>query len=237
MEQRLFFTLLVSLFANVISLQAQEVRAGSLRIEYDSKTPVQVEIKGPMYFRESINNSIIFSGLIPGEYTLKVFSYSRNERNNLLTNERVVISPQQRTLVYIEKNGRVSVRSVADNNDVFLSSRHYGRGSYPDRRYDIDTQGPLNEREFDQLIATLKKAPFDKDKLEILSVSAGYSTFYTEQIRVIMKQFAFDDGKFACAKMLVPRSLDSQNLYVLANDFSFTSTRNKFYEYLKSRSF
>ncbi len=234
MIQRMISILLLSLFVGTISLSAQEISAGSLRIGYYGSAPVQVEIGGPMYFSESINNSIIFSGLLPGEYTLKVFLPSRHGRSNLLTSERISVFSQQRTIVNIEKNGRISVQFVVDNNEVFLSSGYYGKNPYfPGRDTFVKPPRPINDKEFDQLVISLKKASFDKDKLEILSVSTGYNSFSTGQIRKIMGLFSFDEGKLNCVKVLAPKTFDPQNLYVLADDFSFISTKDKFYEYLR----
>ncbi len=227
----------LSLFISVVSLQAQEIRAGSLKIEYNGDNTVQVEIKGPMYFNESVNNSILFSGLLPGEYTIKVFSPLANKKGNVLVNKRISIVSEQRKIVEIERNGRISIQSFPDDNTVFLSFRHYAEDSRsPHRPPAIRIPEPLNEKEFGQLIETLKRSPFDKDKLEVLAVSTGYNSLYTDQIRIIMKLFSFDDGKLDAVKILAPRAFDPQSLYTLGNDFSFPGTKDKYFQFLKANS-
>jgi hypothetical protein len=227
MKKYLVLTLFSFLLFHV-TLSAQSVYSGSLQVIYSGNENVRMELNGPFFFNEPFINNIILSGLLPGNYTLKIYLDSR--RGQTILNERIRITSQRRSIINIQRNGQFSMRTGADQNSIVLNTDYNNR--YPQNGPIIYNQQPLSNYEFAELSAALKKAPFDKDKLNILSVSSAHSFFYTDQIREIMKIFSFDDGRLDCAKILSSRTIDPQNLYSLADAFSFISTRDKFYEYL-----
>jgi hypothetical protein len=98
----------------------------------------------------------------------------------------------------------------------------------------IQLPEPLDRRDFEAFMKELKRVSFDNDKILFLTASAGYNSFYTEQVKEIMRTFSFDENKLACVQMLVPCIVDPQNIYSLSSEFSFKSTSDKFFQFLSN---
>ncbi len=232
MRKTSFLATLLFLFLCTALSMAQSVRSGSLQVSCGEKEMIQVEVDGPMYFRESVSGDIIFSGLLPGNYRLKISLNSGRGRVNVLVDEKIRITSGERLSFYRQRNGRFSVRNEIDRNSILLCPEYNpGPGRTP-----VPRRGPelINDRDFNNLILGMKKASFDDNKLDLLKASLGYNLFHTGQMMQIMKLFSFDDNRLECARLLVPWAYDPVNLYQLGDAFSFISTKDKYYQFLKT---
>ena len=228
MNKNVFFTALLSCMF-VLGLNAQQhpnlnvqqhLRSGSLQVILSGGESVRLEIIGPMHFRETISENIILSNLVPGEYAVKVSPTKRGGRNEVIINQIVRVNPGQRTVARISKN-RVSTQSVIDENSQPVFSNNH-----PNFKI-------MDDREFNQLCASIKNEKFDKDRLRVISVVVKHTMFSTDQIKRMMGFFSFDNGKYDCVKTVIDKTYDRQNLYKLGEEFSFSSTKNKFFDLIK----
>ena len=211
----------------------QSVKSGSLQIINPVNETVQVEITGPQFFNETFAGNIILSNLMPGEYTVKVYSSQVRGRQNSIVNQAIFINQGQRTIITVSRN-RVSVQTVYDENSQYICMNiHPNVIAVPQNSPHFSDVQRMNEREFNQLYNSVEKAISDNNKFKIVSAATDHSMFSTSQIRQIMKLFTFEDGKLDCAKIMSKNATDRQNLYSLADEFTFSATKDKYLDYLK----
>ena len=237
MNRKLFFAILLScifIFSTHSNAQ-QGFTSGSMQIIISGNTPVLSEITGPMSFKETISQNIILSNLTPGEYFVKVHP-PRIDGVHFIINQRITVRPAQRTIVNAINN-RASVKYVFDENshEIYTNVPRPGieQGNPPRRPNDFPQ---MNENEFIRFHNAVKQAPFDKDKLKIVSAAGDYAIFNTEQARQTIKLFAFDNGKLDCIKIMADKVYDKQNLYLLTEEFSFSGTKNQYLDFLKAQT-
>ena len=243
MKKNIFFSLLIGcilLFPQHTFAQSG-LKSGSLQIVISNTIPSLTEITGPMSFREAISETLILSNLIPGEYMVKIYSspYGNIDRRGgyntnptTFVNQIFRVSPERRTVISVSRNG-FSTTSVYDENsyNIIANINPDVRPDYPVHLY---RGQPMNDREFGQFYEAVKNASFDIDKMKLISAVAPGAIFTTEQIRLTMNIFSFDDRKFECAKIMGEKVYDGQNLYLLVDEFSFSTTKDKFYDFIRS---
>ena len=210
----------------------QYLRSGSLQIILSGSESVLLEITGPMHFKETVSENIILSILTPGEYTVKISPLQRGGRNEVTINQRIKINPGQRTIARVSRN-RVSTQFVIDENSqpAFSNNRP---NLAPDNMHRLDLK-IMDDQEFKQLCTYINNTNFDNDRLKVISAVVEYVMFSTDQVRKMMSYFSFDDGKYNCVKTVIDKTYDKQNLYKLADGFSYSSTKNKFFDLIKAK--
>jgi hypothetical protein len=83
----------------------------------------------------------------------------------------------------------------------------------------------LPEAEFARILSGLKGQSFDKDKVLFIE-NLGASRYYTSaQVRALLKEFAFDEGRVKAAVALHPQVLDPENFATVLEVFTFDSGR------------
>ena len=80
---------------------------------------------------------------------------------------------------------------------------------------------------FDQLVATIRKASFDDDKVAVVRHAAQSNWFTAAQVASVMGLLAFDDGKIDAAVAMWPRLTDPENSFVIFNKLAFESSKEK----------
>ena len=206
----------------------QSVKSGSLQIINSGNEAVRAEIAGPQFFNETFAGNIILSNLMPGEYSVKVYSLQARGKQSSIVNQTILVRQGQRAIITVSRN-RVSTQTVHDENSQYICVNI----SVPQNPPHSPNAQRMNDREFNQLYNSVEKATFDDNKLKIVSAAADHSMFSTSQIRQIMKLFTFDDGKLDCAKIMSKNAADRQNLYSLADEFTFSASKEKYLDYLK----
>jgi len=240
MNRKIFFTTLLSCIF-ILGLNAQQhpnlntqqyLRSGSLQIILSGSESVRLEIAGPMHFKETVSENIILSILMPGEYTVRISSLQRGGRNEVTINQIIRINSGQRTIARVSRN-RLSTQSVIDENSqpVFSNNRP---NSVPNNMHRLDFK-IMDDLEFKQLCTSINSAKFDNDRLRLVSAVVEYVMFNTDQVKKMMSYFSFDDGKYNCVKTVIDKIYDRQNLYKLAEGFTYSSTKNKFFDLIKTK--
>jgi len=109
-------------------------------------------------------------------------------------------------------------------------AQDFSRGNpYQDRPR---IQHLLNKAEFERLQETVKKTPFADDKKTAFRAVMRGSYLTVDQLRLLLKQFVFNDDKLDWAMMAYPYTADQKEYYRLREDFTFITTQNKFDEFV-----
>jgi len=241
MNNKIFYTLLTScmlLFSPYIYAQPN-LKSGSLQVIISNNGTVRTEIIGPLSFNETISGNLILSNLIPGEYLVKILP-PQGSRRSFATGQfssiskPIIVNPEQRTIVTILRDQQISIRSIFDENSQYIhaSINPNARPAPGGQSYHPGVQ-PMNENEFNQLYSAVKRENFDKDRLRIISAASDYALYSTKQIGQIMDIFSLDEGKLDCAKIMITKAYDEQNLYLLTDQFSFSSAKDKYLDLIK----
>ena len=247
-----FATLLICVMIPFSSFAQQSVKSGSIQITIFGNEQIKTEITGPYSFQEVAIGNIILSNLLPGEYFVRSYSIGRHDRNPEYINQTVVVNEGYRAIVDVSK-GRIATKTMRDENSRFIClNAHptydpHGHANYPPTTIYPPTNHPttnyptnypttpqMSEREFNKFYSTVKQASTDKNKLGLITVAIEYSSFNIGQIKQLMELFSFEEGKLDCAKIMVANATDMQNVYSLADVFSFSATKDKFFDFLKN---
>ena len=240
MNKKIYLAALVScIFIFALPANAQQRQSGSLQIINSNNESVQAEISGPQSFNETFSGNIILSNLMPGEYLVTVYSM-QGRRQNTIVNQVMQVIQGQRTIATITIN-LVSTQFVHDQNSQLIYTNMHTNvppnvvvvpQTPPHSSHSSNTQ-QMNQRDFNQFYNSVEKAAFDSNKLKIVSAATDYSMFSISQIRQIVKLFTFEDGKLDCAKKMSANATDRQHLHLVADEFTFSVTKDKYLDYLK----
>ena len=114
------------------------------------------------------------------------------------------------------------------------------RDQYDDRDRDQNRNTPrilpMSLTEFDQLITSLEKTPFDKDKKVIVRTSANNNYFMVDQVIKIASKFSFDNDKLDVIQTLYPKIIDLDKNYLLYNCFTFSDSKTKLEKFINANT-
>ena len=85
----------------------------------------------------------------------------------------------------------------------------------------------LSENEFTILYDRMNKANFDDNRMALLEVACLRSLFTCRQSAQLLKLFTFSDNKLKALSFMARQIVDPQNAYVIYQDFTFDSDKDK----------
>jgi hypothetical protein len=85
----------------------------------------------------------------------------------------------------------------------------------------------MADANFQKLLKALKAESFDKDKVSLISALKGVR-LTCEQLKAILKTFAFDDGRITTGVHLYPMLTDPENIFTVYEVFTFDPKKNAF---------
>jgi hypothetical protein len=91
----------------------------------------------------------------------------------------------------------------------------------------------LSADEFAKFLKGVHANAFDTGKLPFVEDYAKTRWFSSAQVRDVLKDFAFDDGRVKAAVVLHPRLTDPENFFTVLDVFAFDSSRKALREKLK----
>ena len=94
---------------------------------------------------------------------------------------------------------------------------------------------PMDAADFNDRLNSVKKESFDREKLAKAKQVFDEENFSTTQVRTVMKEFNFDDGKLDFAKFAYSRTLDKKNYYKVQDELGFSSYKTKLADYVKQQ--
>lgn len=96
-------------------------------------------------------------------------------------------------------------------------------------------QCQVSDIQLREMIQLIKKQNMDNAKLsQAKTIMQSNPCFLTGQVREIMRAFNFDNGKLDLAKFALEFTLDRENYYKLVDEFTFSTTKEDFNNFLKS---
>ncbi len=234
----LAFIFAIILFLHISSAFAQRggVGSGSIKIQAMSANsrPLIIEISGTMFLSENLMGDLLLANLLPGDYFIKVTPYHRGkDRIMPIFNQNIRVASGMRTNISIGMNNTFNINLATDPNSVLLYPDNRDRRDIPDGK-DRGIR-PIGDKEFNQLLAELKKCSFDSDRMKLVELSAAYELYVSDQLGEVLKTFSFDDGRLQSSKVLIPKVIDPENLYLQAKLFTFNSNKDAFLELIRTR--
>lgn len=105
------------------------------------------------------------------------------------------------------------------------------RGRVSEVRVGLDAVAPpvrpMAERDFNDLMGTLSRAPFAKDKLQILGAAVSRAWVSTDQAARVLGLLPFDAERLDAARLLVPRLTDPERGFRLADSMTFAKSKEE----------
>lgn len=90
----------------------------------------------------------------------------------------------------------------------------------------------MSAKEFRQAMKVVGDAGFDQDKMKAARFIASHNYMTASQIGTMASLFSFDDAKLAFSKYAYARCVDPQNYHLVTRVFSFSSTKERLFDYL-----
>ncbi|MDR0332898.1 MAG: DUF4476 domain-containing protein [Dysgonamonadaceae bacterium] len=230
MKTKILLLFIVSLLATSGIHAQRAVSSGSIQIASERPEALQIEVNGLFSFRENISGSVLLSNLMPGEYRIRISGARGGRHGANIFEQSIWIQSGQRTVISISANNRTSVTFSPDPNSTMLCIAEQGSGSH---RPPPTTVRPISDDDLNRMLSELRRHPFDRDKLNVIDVSAVFHFYTANQLRQILALFTSDDNRLQCARLLIPQVLDPENLYLQANVFTFNSGRNSFLDLIR----
>lgn len=85
----------------------------------------------------------------------------------------------------------------------------------------------MSDTEFQALLKGLQAETFDKDKVRLTS-SLKAVRLTCQQLKTLLKAFAFDDGRITAGLHLYPMLTDPENVFTVYEVFTFGSKKDEF---------
>jgi len=94
----------------------------------------------------------------------------------------------------------------------------------------------MHPQNFRQLKQAVRNESFDKNKLQLLRVTAQQNNFTARQVAEIMNLFSFDSYKLTFAKRAYRNTVDPQNYFVVRNGLTFNSYKRQLDEFILTQN-
>lgn len=96
-------------------------------------------------------------------------------------------------------------------------------------------QKPISEADFNNIVSSIKKEPFDEDKVSALKTIANFHDLFTsEQVRKLASLFSYENDKLEIVQYLSPKVSDTTNLPMLKDCFTYSSTKEEYLEFIRT---
>lgn len=93
-----------------------------------------------------------------------------------------------------------------------------------------DLPAPMPPDRFEALVKALAAEAFSKGKLRVVRQAAAHNHFSVAQVKRVMRQFSFADGKVQAAAAMHPRLVDPENFFEAYKELSFEADKKKLRE-------
>lgn len=155
--------------------------------------------------------------------------------NKRIYSNKINVRPAQRlVLAFSVRNGLKIVKelNLYRNGQYALNDFDDYTSSYPTGIFPPNIPNDNTPNLFDNLLAMVKKEPFDDNKIKVIQAYTVNSYLSTAQTASLLKTFSADDKKLMLAKSLVPVISDVQQYYTLKDAFTFINSKDEFLNFL-----
>ncbi len=241
---------LVFILAVVPTLFAQDGRS-IVRVRLSDNKPLMIAIDNKTY--NDVSKVITVDNITAGRHKLKVFvpGASGRGRKTLVYQGEFNVDVGTYSYIIVDRyKGKVRITSGYRGNldkEVNNSGRRNEydedrEDGYHDRdRYDRDNDRYDNDRSMfsSRDMQTLEDRVQDRmhntDKVKLMKSVLNDRTYTTEQVRTMLEWLSFDDSKLDFATWAYNNVVDKKNYWKLEDTFSFSSTKDKFSDYITAR--
>lgn len=230
------FTLLLLITASTSSMAYNNRLSIS---STDNNAALQVYVDGRLQnSNQRYNRSIEINDLRSGYHAIKIYKqyYTGNGRGNgrhnrnvkLLYSGSVYIRNGYHTDMVINRFGRVFtdenvLQNRNDNDDDYYND---------DDAYDWNRNTFSNEK-MARLRQTISQESFDDNRLAILKSAVRDQNISTAQVTELVSLFSFEKSKLDAAKYCYTYCSDAENYYLVANSFSYSSSKTELLQYIE----
>jgi len=220
------------------------VMTGSFQFTSDSRRMGTIVLQSSVQrFEFPISDNVLIANLLPGRYTLdiEIRGASKGRRTTKLS-QNIDIESERRTICRLNASGFLSFNKDFDRNSmpIFVNNFRDDRRDFDNRRDDPKVvvvqppvPQPISEFDFNKLYNAVRIENFSDTKMRTLKTSSNfYQYFLSDQVKMLASLFTTDDDKLECAKYLVPKVLDVQNLPYIQEIFTFKSTKDEYLRFL-----
>jgi hypothetical protein len=186
------------------------------------------------------------SDLSAGYYNMEVYRkpnslYGQSGISNAQLFYRGNIHLPEGYLTYAEvtPSGRLEIvkRVSLHQTPHYGGSHHHNSGSYghPGGYYGHGHSygyAGMEPRAFDELKYTIRNTSFDRNKLDIAKFAASRNRLTSFQVTEIIHLFSFESNKLDFAKYAYGFVADPGSYFMVANAFTFSSSKRELYRYI-----
>lgn len=231
------FTLLLLVTASISSMAYNNRLSIS---STDNNAGLQVYVDGRLQnSNQRYSRSIEINDLRSGYHSIKIYKQhyrgngwgnGRHNRNlKLLYSGNVYIRNGYHTDMVINRFGRV----FTDENAL-----HNRNGNDDDDYNDDDDAYNWNRNTFSnekmvRLKQTMSQESFDDNRLAILKSAVRDQYISTAQVTELVSLFSFEKSKLDAAKYCYTYCSDAENYYLVANSFSYSSSKTELLQYIE----
>lgn len=203
------------LFLLMLAIQFGVFASASLKITFSGTNAYVVNIGGSKHFVD--NQYLQLDYLTEGLYSVK-FSV-RQGMSTFLVHQTDIYLPDHTETIGIFENNVLKIKSVNQSGNV-------GAGN------SWNTHNHLTDAEFEEVIEAVDKESFDDQKRQKMISLVRQGMISSTQAKQLLALFSFDSERYEAAIAIEPYVYDRQNLYKLADAFSFNGTRDDFLAYI-----
>lgn len=146
---------------------------------------------------------------------MKIFAFDRERLRVLrMLAPRTVLRGDAYEIINSLSFERDAARRILEEAARSYDNRGYSRG------YDYPPQQD-NREWFARVLEQVRRAPFESDKMGIISDACRGGMFYTKQAIALMKVFPFDRERLRVLRLIAPRLIISGDAYEIIQSFTF----------------
>jgi len=94
---------------------------------------------------------------------------------------------------------------------------------------------PASAEDFATVLKGLKAERFDDGRLAFLELAVSKRYLSSAQVRTLLSEFAFDEGRLKTALLVHPRVSDPENFFTVLDTFKFSSSKEELRSKLKGK--
>ncbi len=89
--------------------------------------------------------------------------------------------------------------------------------------------------DFNEVLRSVRNESFSDNKLNVARQFLRHNCVSTDQVRQLLKEFSFEETRLEVAKLAYPKVTDKNRYFTIANEFSFSSTKEDFNRFLDAQ--
>ncbi len=199
-----------------------------IQIVSSSREPIYIVLQNPNEYFEESGDNITICNLAPANYIL---SFAQSLDTNAIKKEiNISIPVGQKWIFNIGNDLRIDKSVViipTKSTNTNITNTPPAPTPKPKVRLHL-----IAKEDFDQLLASVRKQPFDSEKTKLIVPAAKYAAFTSEQIAQLLSSFQFDNKKLEFAQNLFPNAIDKENYNKVCGAFTFPNYCNQLMDFV-----